>query len=167
MTILILLLVVGYILVIAEMILPGGVLGILGVLCLIGAAVWAFVEFDPTTGFFIVLAEAISGVILISIWMKYFFDSRYGKHLVLSNEKTADEPDESTTSRNQELLNLTGTALTYLRPSGTATINGKRYDVLAEGNLIDRGETIKVVKVDGTHIFVRREISTEPTKSNQ
>ncbi len=170
MTTLIILLVVGYMLVIAEMVLPGGVLGIMGVICLLGAAIWAFMEFDATTGFIIVLIEVISGIILISLWMKYFFDSRFGHRLVLGSRDPDADPNttqDGSSESYQDLLNQTGTALTTLRPSGTARINGRRVDVLSEGDLIDQGEPIRVVKVDGTHIFVRRHLSNEPSTSNQ
>ncbi len=54
-----------------------------------------------------------------------------------------------------ELLNGTGTALTQLRPSGIADINGQRVDVVTEGDLIERGAQIKVVAVEGARIVVR------------
>jgi membrane-bound serine protease (ClpP class) len=54
-----------------------------------------------------------------------------------------------------ELLNGTGVALSQLRPSGTATINGQRVDVVTEGGLIERGTAIKVVAVEGARIVVR------------
>ena len=38
-----------------------------------------------------------------------------------------------------DLLGQSGTALTNLRPSGTATIAGRRVDVVTEGGMIERG----------------------------
>jgi membrane-bound serine protease (ClpP class) len=52
-------------------------------------------------------------------------------------------------------LNGTGVALTQLRPSGTAKINGQRVDVVTEGALIERGTAVKVVVVEGARIVVR------------
>ena len=54
-----------------------------------------------------------------------------------------------------ELLNGTGVALTQLRPSGTASINGQRVDVVTEGGLIERGTAVKVVAVEGARVVVR------------
>jgi membrane-bound ClpP family serine protease len=42
-----------------------------------------------------------------------------------------------------------------LRPSGTASINGRRVDVVTEGGLIERGTAVKVVAVEGARIVVR------------
>lgn len=167
MTLLIILLVVGYILIIAEMMLPGGVLGIMGVLCLIGAAAWGFIEFDASTGLLIVVGELISGVILIFLWVKYFFDSPFGKRLVHQNSPSGNDSGKSAASPDPHagLLNRTGEAITPLRPSGTVRIDGKRYDVLTEGGLIERGQQVKVVKIDGTHIFVRHQPQHETSTS--
>jgi membrane-bound serine protease (ClpP class) len=54
-----------------------------------------------------------------------------------------------------ELLGLTGTALTPLRPSGTVVINGHRVDVVTEGGLVDRDTPVKVVAVEGMRVVVR------------
>ncbi len=54
-----------------------------------------------------------------------------------------------------ELLNATGTALTQLRPSGVASLNGQRVDVVTEGGLIERGAAVRVVAVEGSRIVVR------------
>ena len=48
-----------------------------------------------------------------------------------------------------ELLDQTGAALTNLRPSGIALINGRRVDVVTEGSLIERGTPVKVIAIDG------------------
>ena len=54
-----------------------------------------------------------------------------------------------------ELLQQAGTALTPLRPSGTASINGRRVDVVTEGPFVERGATVKVIAVEGMRVVVR------------
>ena len=54
-----------------------------------------------------------------------------------------------------ELLNGVGVALTHLRPSGTAKINGQRVDVVTETGFIERGTPVKVVAIEGVRIVVR------------
>ena len=53
------------------------------------------------------------------------------------------------------LLGQTGLAVTSLRPSGTAEIDGQRIDVVSEGGFIALGTEVKVVKVEGTRVVVR------------
>jgi len=54
------------------------------------------------------------------------------------------------------LLDQTGTALSALRPAGTAVINGKRVDVVTEGQMIDPGTPVRVVAVEGMRVVVRQ-----------
>ena len=54
-----------------------------------------------------------------------------------------------------ELLDQLGTADSILRPSGVATINGHRIDVVAETGLIERGQSVKVIAVEGSKVVVR------------
>ena len=50
----------------------------------------------------------------------------------------------------------TGTAITQLRPSGKADIDGKRVDVVTKGDFVPKGSTVRVAMVKGTRIVVER-----------
>ena len=52
------------------------------------------------------------------------------------------------------LLGKQGLALTTLRPSGTALIEGKRYDVSSLGDFLPKDSQIVVAKVEGSKLFV-------------
>lgn len=158
MSILLALLIGGYLLVLAEFVVPGGILGVIGALCLLAAGIMGFFYFDTTTAIMIVMAELFSGVILTVLWFRYFFDSRLGKKLVHQDSLAEAKSDHSGSAQENslnELLEKTGITLTPLRPSGTARIQEKRYDVLTEGSMVESGKEIKVVKIDGGHIIVR------------
>ncbi|MEL6617127.1 MAG: NfeD family protein, partial [Bacteroidota bacterium] len=48
-----------------------------------------------------------------------------------------------------------GTALTALRPAGTADIDGDRVDVVTQGQFVDAGDAIEVVSARGAVVVVR------------
>lgn len=48
-----------------------------------------------------------------------------------------------------------GTAVTLLRPSGTAEIDGVRLSVVSEGDFIPQGTKVQVVMVQGSRVVVR------------
>ena len=48
-----------------------------------------------------------------------------------------------------------GKTLTRLRPAGKALINGRRMDVIAQGEMIDEGRMVEVVEIEGVRIVVR------------
>ena len=54
------------------------------------------------------------------------------------------------------LKGMAGVAETMLRPAGVATIDGRRYEVLSEGDFIPPQTRILVDKVEGAKIFVKR-----------
>ena len=132
-----------------ETLLPGLVAGIIGFICLIAAVVLGYSDYGYQTGT-LILAGVIVGLILGTwCWLKFFPESRIAKKFISRGavgELGVDKP---------ELLNGVGEALTLLRPSGTAKINGQRVDVVAEGGVIERGTKIKVVAVEGARIVVR------------
>ena len=48
-----------------------------------------------------------------------------------------------------------GVATTVLRPTGTGDFDGVKLDVVTEGEFIERGTEITVVRVEGRRIVVR------------
>ncbi|MFH0920932.1 MAG: NfeD family protein [Fibrobacterota bacterium] len=56
------------------------------------------------------------------------------------------------------LLGKTGHALSPLRPAGAADINGRRYDVVSDGDFINTGEPVKVTDIAGNRIMVKKEV---------
>ena len=149
MALIITLLILGAILLFLETLLPGMIAGIVGCLCLMAAVILGYRDFGYQTGSLILAGVLVGLVIGTWCWLKFFPDSRLGKEFISqgsSGELGVEKP---------ELLNGTGVALTQLRPSGTASINGQRVDVVTEGGLIERGTAVKVVAVEGARIVVR------------
>ena len=143
------LLVVGAVLLLLETVLPGMIAGMVGVGCLITGVVVGYVNFGPRTGNLILLI-VLAGLILGTFWwVKYFPDSRFAR--VFVSKGTSGE----IRAEKLELLNQAGTAVTPLRPSGMAVINGRRVDVVTEGPFIERGTPIKVLAVEGMRVVVR------------
>jgi len=54
-----------------------------------------------------------------------------------------------------KLTGKEGIAITSLRPSGTAEIEGKRVDVVSEGSYVPAGEKLVVERVEGVRVIVR------------
>ncbi len=59
------------------------------------------------------------------------------------------------------LADQTGETVTKLYPSGKARIGGKVYDVISNGQMVDKGERIVVIEAVGNRIVVRPESRSE------
>ena len=55
-----------------------------------------------------------------------------------------------------DYLNKEGKSITELRPAGFIEIDGEKLDALSDGGFIPKEMPIKVVRVEGSKIFVRR-----------
>ena len=53
-----------------------------------------------------------------------------------------------------DLRGKSGSASSLLRPAGVATIDGRRVDVLTDGDFIAAGTPIRVTRVEGARVFV-------------
>lgn len=141
------LLVVGAVLLMLETILPGLVVGLCGLACWMAAVAVAFQRTE--NGPWVLLFVMAGGGIGTVLWFKYFPRTRYAQSLMLKNS-IGGEPEA-----DLSLLGQVGVAQSDLRPSGVATINDRRMDVVAEGGLIESGTEIKVVEVTGLRVVVR------------
>lgn len=132
-----------------EVFLPGLVAGTLGFLCWVAAVILSYRDFGLQTGN-LMLGGVLAGLVIgVFCWLKFFPESRIAGLFI--SRRTVGELGVT----RPELLHRTGVAITQLRPSGTAFINGKRVDVVTEGGLIDQGASLKVVAVEGLRVVVR------------
>ena len=146
------LLLIGLFLIGAEIYLPGGVVGFLGVLALLGAAIIGGSKFSsPYDVLSVVLIVVLSGF-CIYLWIRFFPRSTMGKKLTLD----ADGRQFKATADSQTLLHQEGEALSPLRPAGLALLGGQRVDVVAESSWIPAGAHIRVIEVAGNRIVVRQ-----------
>ncbi len=145
----ILLIVAGLILMLLETVLPGMIAGLVGFGCLVAAVVLSYLREGPRTGGMVLLAVLVILVVAGLLWIRFFPHSRMGRAFVARG--TLGSP----LLEKPELLHQTGTALTALRPSGTALINGRRVDVVTEGGMIEAGTPVRVVAVEGIRVVVR------------
>ena len=149
MTTVVTLILVGTALLLLETVLPGMIAGLIGFACLVAGVVMAYMNFEAPTANIVLLGVVVGVVAGSLIWFKFFPDSRFAK-IFISQRTVGDIGTDK-----PELLNQTGQALTALRPSGTAVINGKRIDVVTEGPFVEPGTAVKVVEVEGMRVVVR------------
>lgn len=151
--------VVGFLLLAAEVFLPGMIVGTVGLICLVASVVVVFNEYGTSAGFlaaFVVGGLAVSGFV---IWMNIFPRTFVGRRIMLFTR----QPPGGSVAEHQALIGEIGEALTPLRPSGTARLGGKRVDVTAVGDFLEPGASLVVVAADGMRVAVRRKDKLEPT----
>lgn len=145
------LLILGFTLLFVEFYVPGGVLGSAGVVSLAVSLLLIFFEYGLFWGSCSSITVIVVVAFLLHHWMETFQRSFFGRRMVLNTE-VADDVFYDTL---KSLVGSRGTTSSPLRPSGTAVIEGKKYDVVAEVGLINSGTDVEVVKVEGINVVVR------------
>jgi membrane-bound serine protease (ClpP class) len=84
-----------------------------------------------------------------------------GRKLVLATALGRTESTEQ--PERPSLLGAVGNSLTALRPAGMAKIAGQRVDVVSEGEFIEAGQAVEVVREEGNRVVVKR-LAPSPTK---
>ena len=147
-----LLLTTGVVLIAIEIFIPGGIVGLLGGLALIGAASIAFFAFGIQGGLIASAGIIALLAIILTLWIKYFPRTRAGRALTLEDSgKSFKITDETLVP----LINRKGLAITDLRPAGIAKIAGRRLDVIAEGRWITKDSIVQVIRISGNNVIVQ------------
>jgi membrane-bound serine protease (ClpP class) len=165
-----LIIIVGLGLLLVEIfVLPGfGIIGIAGLLFIalgLILSLQGFVLPKPefpwqgrllSTNIIKVFFSITGSFIIVAIIFRYVFPAlgfvHKGPYLMTDlHDAKADSGSELTLQ-----IGASGTANTILRPAGKATINGGLYDVVTEGDFINRGDAITVTEVQGNRIVVSK-----------
>lgn len=158
----ILLFVIGLGLLLAEIfIVPGfGITGISGIILIFASIFLAmlgskpFIDMEAVSFAIIQLSGAmLFALIGMFFLVKYLPKSTAFNKLVLSESEYAEKGFVSYPS-DKDLVNKEGIAFTTLRPGGTAEIDGRRIDVVADSEFIQQGTKIKVLRVEGIKVVV-------------
>lgn len=151
------LVIAGVLLISAETIVPGGILGVFGGAALISAAVVGWMKFSEPYNYLSIFGVLTLSIALIILWLRIL--PKTG----ISLSKDAGDFKAPKGKTEVEVGTICET-LSPLRPSGLATIEGKRIDVITEGEWIDAHKKVKVIHTEGCRIFVRETDADTPQK---
>lgn len=145
----IVLILVGLVLIFAEILLiPGvGVAGILGLLSMGGSCFYAFHEMGTTTGIIITVINALlivgltAWVLRAKTWKRFTLDTNIdSKAFSLEGAKIA--------------IGDRGRTITRLAPMGTARFGEDTYEVKALEGMVDPGTDVEIVLIEDNKIYV-------------
>ncbi len=143
-----------FILVAIELFNPGfGAPGLTGLLLLVLGII--FTARNLVQAFILFSIVVVIILVILVIVIKSASKGRLSRRLVLKDSLNK----ESGYSGRENLsgyLGKTGVANTVLRPAGTGTFDGIKLDIVTEGEYIPKDSEIKIVKVEGMRIVVKR-----------
>lgn len=155
----ILLLLVGFVLIVAEVFLPSG--GMILILCAISflASFWcatkAWYGSHPFAyGLYLSSLVVLIPTVIVGAF-QVFPRTKFGRNLIAAPTLEEVTPYAEERARLSQYVGQIGRTLTPLTPGGLVTIEGERLHAFSEGVLIDRDQPVEIVAVRGTRVLVR------------
>lgn len=146
----ILLIILGILLFLAELLLlPGITIAAVGSFCcLVAASAMAFTYHGLVVGFI------VTGVILVIIIVAtmIFLRAKTWRRVALNTKITESSAPEI---QAQASVGDTGLAISRLAPMGKVIINNRTLEAKTQGQYIDQGTEIEVIGFDNSNIIVK------------
>jgi membrane-bound serine protease (ClpP class) len=140
------------VLVFFEVILPGGILGLVAALCVILATWIAGAQFGAGAAVLTFLGAAAAIGLLVFIEFKFLARSALGRSFFLKSTVTG----HSNLPSPVEIIGQEGVALTRLNPSGRVAIDGQSYEAYSQDGYIDSGQPIRVAGQDNFKLIIQK-----------
>ena len=147
------LLVAAFILVFFEVILPGGILGIMAALCVIFASWTAGAEYGAGIGILTFVGSALAIGILVFIEFKLLARTSLGSAFFLKSSVTGHS---NIAPAEAAIIGKEGSALTRLNPSGKVAIDGQSYEAHSQDGYIEADQLILVVAQDNFKLIIKK-----------
>jgi membrane-bound serine protease (ClpP class) len=154
---------VGVVLLVAELLfLPGfGIAGVLGILALLAGLVLSMLGPGSTAQFIMLVGGRVVFALLFAmaaslVLLRFMTHLPFGRRMILDTGLAAAKGYASAPESDLRWLGKRGVAHSMLRPAGIADIEGQRVDVVSNGEMIDAGQPIEVIRVDGNRVVVKQ-----------
>jgi membrane-bound serine protease (ClpP class) len=143
----------GYILLLVEGFMPGGIFGLGGAFCIALASYFAYQEYPgflaPVMTFTLGM---FGGLAIVFLEFKWLSKSKLGKSIFLSS--TTDGISNEALP-GEEIIGLQGISLTEHKPEGIVLLNGKNYDAYCTDGFLPKGKSIIVTGKEDFRIIIK------------
>ncbi len=133
--------------------MPGfNVVGVFGFVVILFAIGYTFSETGLIGGVYLTIGTAVfGGGLFYLMWTSGAWD----RFVLATNLRTNEDSVVRESEHRAKYLGKSGVAMTPLRPTGVAEIDGERIEVVTEGEFIASGSKVRVVAMDRRKFFVR------------
>lgn len=122
---------------------------------MIGSIVFVTPDFETAIKYItIVLLLVLAAT---PVFIKLFSKTKTSRKLLVEDRLTSEAGYIATDLSLAYYIDKYGTALTDLRPSGIVEAeDGKRLNVISNGEFIEKGESVHIIQLEGTWMIVEK-----------
>lgn len=152
MTLIVLLYSIGILLLVAEVLVPGGVIGTVGAILMFIGCVIAFYQYGTGGGLLALMAGCVLAITAFYIEFRVLPHTKIGRRAFLTKEMTGVSAAFGAEARN--LIGKSAEALTLLSPSGYVRVDGRRYEAFCQSGQAPLGAALEVIGADSFRLIV-------------
>ncbi len=152
MTTVLILFIAGVVLVAAEVLVPGAVLGVLGGVCLVGGVVAAFLQLGTVGG--VVATLGALAIMAVTLYLEFVLLPKTRLARTFSMTETVSGQSQPKVAEREAVLGREAVAVTLLAPSGYVELAGRRYEAFCQSGQVAVGARLRVVEVDNFRLIV-------------
>jgi membrane-bound ClpP family serine protease len=152
MSLIILLFIIGILLLAAEVLVPGGIIGSVGGILMFTGCVLAFLDFGVGGGLVAVVIALLLGVAAFYVELRILPRTRMGRRAFLTTEMKG--VSAAFGSEAKHLVGKPAAALTMLSPSGYVLVAGQRYEAFCQSGQAPVGAALEVIGADSFRLIV-------------
>ncbi|MEO7415234.1 MAG: NfeD family protein [Opitutaceae bacterium] len=136
----------------AEIVVPGGVLGVIGGLCLLAGVISAYGEWGAAGGSIATGIALLIGCVTIYLEFVWLPKSRLARKFFMA--ETVAGRSQPEVAERTAVLGREAVAVTTLSPSGYVELDGRRYEAFSQSGHTVAGARVKVQEVDNFRLLV-------------
>ncbi len=147
------LIVAALVLVFFEVILPGGILGVIAALCVI-LATWIAGAQSGAAAAVLTFAGSVTAIaLLVFIEFKLLARTGLGRAFFLKSSVTGHS---NQAPAEENIIGKEGITLTRLNPSGKVAIGGQSYEAYSQDGYIDANQPILIASRDSFKLIIKK-----------
>tara|TARA_B110000305_G_scaffold155893_1_gene172575 strand:+ start:280 stop:744 length:465 start_codon:yes stop_codon:yes gene_type:complete len=153
MTAVVIFFIAGVLLIAAEVILPGGIIGLIGGLLLFGGVATAYSEFGVQGGFIAAAVALVLVLVALYFEFKILPKTKMGQRLFL---KKSIQTSNQYSKGEDEMIGLKCETITALAPTGFVRLDGAKIEAASRSGFIEKNERVEVTGRDNFRIIVSK-----------
>lgn len=151
MTAVITLFIAAVVLVAVELLVPGGILGLLGGLCLVAGVITAFVQLGSAGGSVATGIAFVIGAVTLYLEFVLLPKSRLARKFSMTDTVSGRSQPEVA---DRGVIGRDAVAVTTLAPSGYVELDGRRYEAFCQSGHVAVGARLRIVDLDNFRLVV-------------
>jgi membrane-bound ClpP family serine protease len=152
MTLIILLFSIGILLLVAEVLVPGGIIGTVGGILMFIGCVLSFFDYGVGGGLVAVVSAFLLAIAAFYLEFRILPRTRIGRRAFLTTENKG--VSAAFGSEAKDLVGKPAAALTMLSPSGYVLVAGRRYEAFCQSGQAPVGAALEVIGADSFRLIV-------------